>query len=126
MWRVFKVCHFNRWMHKTQLSVHALCDAVLRTDQGLIDFFEGKKRVRLPRRSKSGSTRTLVAPDKPNPWFFVFGSQKYERANVSANELEKLRAIAASLLGFVAKELDALLQREALQEMCSACQDQNN
>ena len=112
-------------MHKTQLSVHALCDAVLRTDQGLIDVFEGKKRVCLPRRSKSGSTRTLVAPDKPNPWFFVFGSQKNERANVSANELEKLRAIAASLLGFVAKELNAVPQSGALQRICPGCQDQN-
>ena len=68
----------------------------------------------------------MVAPDKGNLWFFVFGLKKNERANVSAKELEGLRTIAADLSEFVAKELGALLQREALQEMCPACQDQNN
>lgn len=54
------------------------------------------------------------------------GPEKNERANVSAKELEGLRTIAVDLSGFMAKELGALLQREALQEMCPACQDQNN
>jgi hypothetical protein len=62
---------------------------------------------------------------KGDRWFYVFGFEKYERANVSAKELEALRAIAADLLGLAAKELNALLQSGALQEICHDCQDQS-
>lgn len=130
MRRVFKTRHFNRWMRKTELSDNALCYAVSGMEQGLIDADLGggvvKKRVRLPGRGKSGSARTLVATNKGNRWFFVFGFEKNERANVTAKELEALRTIAADLLGPAAKELDALLQSGALLEICHDCQDQSN
>lgn len=98
--------------------------------QGLIDADLGggvvKKRIRLPGRGKSGGARTLVATNKGNRWFFLFGFEKNERANVSAKELDGLRTIAADLLGLTAKELDALLQSGGLQEICHDCQNQSN
>jgi hypothetical protein len=69
--------------------------------QGLVDADLGgvvKKRIRLPGRVKSGSTRILVAINKGGHWFFVFSFEKKERRNVSAKELEALRAIAGDLL----------------------------
>jgi hypothetical protein len=62
-------------MDKTRLSETALCRAVVEMQQGLIDADLGggvvKKRVALPGRGKRGSTRTLVATNKDDRWFFL-------------------------------------------------------
>jgi hypothetical protein len=122
MKRVFKTRHFSRWMRKTELSDSALCVAVAEMEQGLIDADLGggvvKKRVALPGRGKSGGARTLVATNKGNRWFFVFGFEKNERPNVTAKELEALQKIAADLLKLTSKDLDAHVERDELQEIC--------
>jgi hypothetical protein len=70
MRRVFKTRHFSRWMRKTELTDQALGEAVVAMEQGLTDADLGggviKKRVLLPGRGKSGSTRTLVAMNGGN------------------------------------------------------------
>jgi len=123
MKRVFMTRHFSRWMRKTALTETALCKAVAEMEQGLIDADLGggvvKKRVPLPGRGKSGGARTLVATNRGDRWFFVFGFEKNERANIAAGELEALQAIAADLLKLAAKELDAQLETGALQEICN-------
>ena len=72
--------HFGRWLGKTDLSVEALCRSVEEMERGLIDANLGggiiKKRVALPGRGKRGSARTLVATNRANRWFFVFGFEK--------------------------------------------------
>jgi hypothetical protein len=120
--RVFKTRHFRRWLRKTGLSDAALCKAVAEMQQGLIDADLGagvmKKRVPLPGRGKSGEARTLVATNKDDLWFFVFGFEKNERANISPQELDALQAIAADLLKLTAKDLNAQVETDALQEIC--------
>ena len=122
MKRVFKTRHFSRWMRKTELSDSALCVAVVEMERGLIDADLGggviKKRVALPGRGKSGGARTLVATNKGNRWFFLFGFDKNERPNVTAKELEALQEIAADLLKLTSKELDAHVEWGELQEIC--------
>lgn len=75
-------------MRKTDLTDPALCAAISEMEHGLVDTDLGgsvfKKRVALPGRGKSGSARTLIATNKGSRWFFVFGFEKNERANVSA------------------------------------------
>jgi hypothetical protein len=130
MKRVFKTRHFHRWMRKSGLTDRALCSAVAEMAAGLIDADLGggvvKKRVPLPGRGKSGSTRTLVATNRDDRWFFIFGFSKNERDNISARELEALQAIAADLLRLAQSELDAHIESEALQEICRDCQDQDD
>ena len=62
MQRVFKTRHFNRWMHKTELTDRALCLAVAEMAKGLFDADLGggvvKKRVGLAGRGKRGGART--------------------------------------------------------------------
>jgi hypothetical protein len=120
--RVFKTRHFSRWVRKSELSQEALCLAVSEMENGLIDAELGggivKKRVPLPGRGKSGGARTLLATNKGSLWFFVFGFEKNERANVSPRELEALKALAADLLKLSSAELDSQVGREALQEIC--------
>jgi hypothetical protein len=80
MRRVFKTRYFSRWMRKTELSDELLFAAVTEMAQGLIDADLGggivKKRVGLSGRGKRGGARTLVATNKANRWFFVYGFEK--------------------------------------------------
>lgn len=92
--RVFKTRHFSRWLRKSDLTDASLCAAVNEMVAGLIDAELGgdvvKKRVALPGRGKRGGARTLVATRKGSRWFFVYGFEKNERANITSTELEAL------------------------------------
>ena len=83
---------FSRWLRKTELTESALCLAVTEMSSGLIDADMGggvlKKRVAMPGRGKSGSARTLLATNRASRWFFVFGFEKNERANVTGKKLK--------------------------------------
>lgn len=122
MKRVFMTRHFSRWVRKAGLTEAALCKAAAEMEQGLIDAELGggvvKKRVALPGRGKSGGARTLVATNRGDRWFFVFGFEKNERDNISARELLALQAIAADLLKLAASGLNAQVDTGALQEIC--------
>ena len=122
MKRVFKTRYFSRWMRKTELTDGALCEAVAEMVQGLVDADLGggvvKKRVALPGRGKSGGARTLVATNKGNRWFFVFGFEKNDRANISDQELEALQDLAQDLLARTGAQLDLAVQTSALEEIC--------
>ena len=119
---IFKTRHFQRWMRKTALGDSDLRKAVLEMTAGLIDADLGggvvKKRIGLAGRGKRGGVRTLVATNKGNRWFFVFGFEKNERANISDEELEGLQIIAADLLARTGPQLDEAVADGALQEIC--------
>jgi hypothetical protein len=122
MRRIFKTRHFNRWMRKTELSDSALCQAAAEMAQGLIDADLGggilKKRVGLAGRGKRGGARTLVATNKGTRWFFVYGFEKNDRANIADDELEALQDIAAVLLARTGRQLDEAVKDGSLQEIC--------
>ena len=108
-------------MRKTELTDAVLCKAVQEMVAGLIDADLGgsvvKKRVGLAGRGKRGGVRTLVATNKGNRWFFVFGFEKNVLANVSANELAALQALATDLLKLSPTELDREVERDTLSEI---------
>lgn len=122
MRRVFKTRHFSRWMRKSQLSDQLLCQAVEEMARGLIDAdLRGgiiKKRIGLGGRGKRGGARTLIATNKDDRWFFVFGFEKNERANISDEELEALQDIAADLLARTTRQLNEAIEDDSLQEIC--------
>ena len=122
MRRVFKTRQFAKWMRKSDLTDHALCLAVSEMVSGLVDADLGgdvlKKRVALPGRGKRGGARTLVATRRVNRWFFVFGFEKNEKANVSSAELEALQWLAKQLLDLTARQLEVAVQDGSLQEIC--------
>lgn len=109
-------------MRKTALTDRVLCEAVAEMEKGLIDADLGggvvKKRIALPGRGKSGGSRTLVATNKGDRWFFLFGFEKNERSNVTDAELEGLREIAKQLLVRTLNELNEAVRDESLQEIC--------
>ena len=123
MKRVFKTRHFSRWMRKTELTESALCNAVNEMIQGLIDAELGggvvKKRVGLAGRGKSGGARTLIATNKGTRWFFVFGFEKNDRANIADDELEALQDLALELLARSSNQLNEAVQDGTLMEICN-------
>lgn len=90
-------------------------------ERGLIDADLGggvvKKRVALPGRGKSGSTRTLLATNKADRWVFVFGFEKNDRANITAKELKALQEIAKDLLAMSEHDIKACLQQGGITEI---------
>ena len=121
MRRVFKTRHFARWMRKTELTDAALCNAVDEMERGLIDADLGggvvKKRIGMAGRGKSGSARTLVATRKGSAWFFLYGFEKNDKANISADELEALQKVAQNWLASTSQQLDAAAAEGSLQEI---------
>jgi hypothetical protein len=109
-------------MRKTELTDVALCAAVAEMAQGLIDADLGggvvKKRVGLAGRGKSGGARTLLATNKGTRWFFVFGFEKNDRANIAPDELEALQTLAQELLARTGSQLDLAVTDRALEEIC--------
>ena len=91
--------------------------------QGLIDADLGggivKKRVGLAGRGKSSGARTLVATNKGTRWFFIFGFEKNDRANITDDELEALQDIAIQLLARSGQQLDEAIHDGSLQEICN-------
>lgn len=129
MKRIFKTRHFSRWMRKTELTDRVLCNAVTEMSLGLIDADLGggvvKKRVGLAGRGKRGGARTLVATNKGDRWFFIFGFEKNERANIADDELDAVQDIAAQLLARNGPQLDAAVKDGSLQEICDDDKNQD-
>jgi hypothetical protein len=102
--RIFKTRFFVRQMQKIGLSDELLLNAVVEMERGLIDADLGggvvKKRIALPNRGKSGSTRTLIATNKNDRWFFMLGFEKNQRDNIDQTELKSLKEAAKPCLIF--------------------------
>jgi hypothetical protein len=117
---IIKTKKFDRWARKIQLTDEALFHAVEEMMNGLIDADLGggvlKKRIALPGKGKSGSTRTLLATNRNDRWFFVFGFEKNTRANISTKELEALKALADDLLSLKEKQIRLAIADGALIE----------
>jgi hypothetical protein len=126
--RVFKTRHFQRWIRKTELTDAALCKAVEEMVAGLIDADLGggvvKKRVGLAGRGKRSGARTLVATNRSNRWFFMFGFEKNERDNIGDEELQAFKDYAADWLKRTVVQLDEAVAGGALLEMTDDCKSQ--
>jgi hypothetical protein len=109
-------------MRKTELADETLCEAVLEMSNGLIDADLGgnivKKRISVGGQGKRGGARTLLATNKDDRWFFVFGFQKNTRSNISAKEKNALQQLAIDLLALTETQLDFGLHDGVIEEIC--------
>ncbi len=69
-------------------------------------------------RGKRGGARTVLATNKNDRWFFVFGFQKNVRSNIGSDEKEALQLIADDLLSMSIIALESACQNAELQEIC--------
>ena len=119
---------FARWAKKQGLSASALCKAVREMAAGLYDADLGgglvKKRIARSGQGKSGGFRTLVATNKQNKWFFVFGFAKNVRDNIDKDEEAALKRLAAHLLSLSLSDLTTARRAGELTEVICDAQDQ--
>lgn len=123
MHRVFKTRHFARWARKAGLPDATLCAAVQEMAAGLVDADLGggvlKKRVALPGRGKRGSTRTLVATNKVDRWFFLYGYEKNEQENIEQDDLRTVQRLAADYLALDDNGLQLVIRINEIMEICN-------
>lgn len=123
MRRVFKTRTFARWSRKAALPDGSLCESVAEMTSGLIDADLGgkvyKKRVALPGRGKRGGARVIVGTNLGDRWFFLYGFEKNERANLEDRELAALQKLADALLKLDAKQLALEQDSGNLTEICN-------
>ena len=127
MSRAFKTAAFARWLKKSSLTDADLCRSVAEMKQGLIDAHLGghvvKKRVAPAGRGKSGASRTLVATNLDSRWYFLFGFNKNERANIDPAELQALQEVAKDLLRLDDAAIASALAANTLVEICHDNED---
>ena len=68
-----------------------------------------KKRVAFPGRGKRSGVRVIVATQKVDRWFFLYGFGKNERNNISDKELEIFQEMAVDLLKLNDRQVDLAL-----------------
>ncbi|MHB8909236.1 MAG: type II toxin-antitoxin system RelE/ParE family toxin [Syntrophales bacterium] len=118
---IYKTKHFARWARKIGLNDSLLEKAVLEIRRGLLEADLGggivKKRIALPGKGKRGSARTLLATNRDDRWFFIFGFEKNERENISESDLAILKKLAKDLLGLTAVQTDVAIGEGSLVEV---------
>jgi len=89
--------------------------------QGLVDGDLGgnllKKRIGLSGRGKRGGGRTIVATNRCDRWFFLYGFEKNERANISKDEIRALRELAGQYLAFDDKQIELAVRSGKFMEV---------
>ncbi len=124
---IYKTRIFDRWANDEGLTNASLCNAVNEMKNGLFDADLGgglfKKRVAKQGQGKSGGFRTLLATNRDDKWFFMFGFQKNQRSNIDKDEKEALKKLANELLSYTNEDLNKAITAKALTEVI--CYEKN-
>ncbi len=119
--RILKTRYFAKWMRKSELTDEALIQAVIEMRQGLVDADLGgglvKKRIGVAGRGKRGGVRTLIATNKDDRWFFVYGFEKNAVDNISSKAVAGLQDLALDLLSFDDGQINEAVQKEVIEEI---------
>lgn len=97
--RIFKTKAFARFAKHEQISDSALHEAIEKAENGLIDADLGgsviKQRVPREGQGRSKGYRVLIAFKLKKRAIFIHGFAKSQKSNISEDELEVLKEIAA-------------------------------
>ncbi len=125
---IYKTRYFTRWARKEGLNDLSLCNAVREMTEGLYEADLGggllKKRVARAGQGKRGGFRTLIATNKEDHWFFVYGFLKNERSNIDKDEEHGLKKLAEYLLSLSGQELKNSMLNDGLIEVICDEKDQ--
>ena len=100
--RTFKTKAFARFATREEIDDFALCDAIRRAKNGLIDANLGggviKQRIARKGGGRSRGYRTIVLFRRGELAFLVYGFAKSSQANLRRSELEAYRLLANKYL----------------------------
>jgi hypothetical protein len=121
--RIYKNVWFAKFTQKERISDDALCDAVRRAEEGLIDADLGsgllKQRVARYGAGKSGGYRTLIFFRSGERAIFVSGFAKNDKSNLNAGELAEFRRAAKMVLAFTQPKIENEVEAGRLMEVKS-------
>ena len=124
--QTFKTKAFARFAAREGLEDAALCEAMRRAREGLIDADLGggviKQRIAREGGGRSGGFRTIVLFRRGALAFFVYGFAKSDRENLRRSELETFRLLADEYLALDRTGLAAAQAAGAIVEV--KCDDQ--
>ena len=124
--QTFKTKAFARFADREGLEDAALCEAVRRTGEGLIDADLGggviKQCIARASSGRSGGFRTIVLFCRGALAFSVYGFAKSDRENLCQNELKTYRLLADKYLSLDAAGIEAARATGAIIEV--TCDEQ--
>ena len=110
---VLKTRAFSRLAAKADITDDALRQAVAEMKAGLFDANLGgglyKKRVSVGNRGKRGGSRTIIATNMGDRWFFLYCFLKNDRENISAKEELAFKFTGKALLALTAEQIEQAL-----------------
>lgn len=119
--RTFKTKAFTRFAFKAGISDDLLCKAVSDAGRGLVAAHLGggviKQRIARAGQGKSGGYRTLIVFQASTRAIFVHGFAKSEVGNIGKDELAALKRLAAELLAYDERVLEAVIASGVLVEV---------
>jgi hypothetical protein len=119
--RIFKTKSFARFADRAGIDDTALCDAILRVENGIVDADLGggviKQRIAREGQGKSGGFRSIVLFREGERSFFVYGFAKSSQSNIRKDELKAFRMLAFEMLGLNDKALGAAMENGAIKEV---------
>jgi hypothetical protein len=119
--RIFRTRAFSRLVVARKITDADLRVAVAEMNNGLWDANLGgqlyKKRVAVKGRGKRSGARTLVAFQRNERAFFLYGFAKKQRANITAREKHVLKRLAAELFSSSDQQLEQALKHGELIEI---------
>ena len=123
--QIFKTKIFRKFQRKAKVNNKALCDAIGRAEDGLIDADLGrgliKQRIPLSGQGKSGGTRSIIAYRSGTRAVFIFGFAKSKQENITAADERDMADTGAMLLGLDVKAIAAMvLDEELFEVICDA------
>ena len=84
-----------------------------------------KKRIARQGKGKSGGFRTLIATNKDNLWFFVFGFEKNARSNINKKEKLALKRLAEQYLTYTPQAIEKAQNANELILIKVDCHEKN-
>lgn len=119
--RLFKNKWVARFARREKITDASLREAVFRAERGLIDADLGgdviKQRVARTGRGRSGGYRLLLAFRPTDRAVFMLGFAKSDRDNITQDELESLKRVAALWLAADADQIETAITDGALVEV---------
>ena len=115
--QVYQTKGFARFARRQRIDPRALCEAVARADQGLIDADLGsgviKQRVPRTGQGRSSGFRTILFFRTKVRAVFIDGFAKNSQDNIDDDDLERFRTLAAEFLRYDAKQINRLVKTGA-------------